>query len=321
LLDDTENQKKICIKINELRKKYNTTVAVDELTMNIYENEITVLLGHNGAGKTTTMSILTGMINATKGNVIINGKDIKKKTDEVRKNTGLCPQHNLLFLDLTVREHLKFIAMLKGSDNIDREIEDLLVKLGLDEQVNSMACTLSGGMKRKLCLGMALIGDPKVLILDEPTSGMDPESRRKIWNLLLECRKTKTILISTHFMEEADILGDRIAIMANGSLQCYDTPMHLKIQYNTGYHLSLMLASKEYLDVISRKISKQVPGAHLLRENSDTVVYLLTLSEKSKYRAVLELLEKNKKQWNIAAISIKIKTINDFFLKSKYEID
>jgi ATP-binding cassette subfamily A (ABC1) protein 3 len=160
---------------------------------------------------------------------------------------------------------------LKGSDNIDREVEDLLVMLGLDKEANSMACTLSGGMKRKLCLGMALIGDSKVsnmnnffwryhlekhtidfrdicfvvkfaktfyffyfkvLILDEPTSGMDAESRRKIWNLLLEYRKTKTILISTHFMEEADILGDRIAIMANGSLQCYDTPMHLKIQYS-----------------------------------------------------------------------------------------
>jgi ATP-binding cassette subfamily A (ABC1) protein 3 len=161
---------------------------------------------------------------------------------------------------------------LKGSDNIDREVKDLLVELDLDEKANSMACTLSGGMKRKLCLGMALIGNSKVsnmnnffwryplekhtrdifrhlfrsevcknfllffyfkvLILDEPTSGMDPESRRKIWNLLLECRKTKTILISTHFMEEADILGDRIAIMANGSLQCYDTPMRLKIKYS-----------------------------------------------------------------------------------------
>jgi ATP-binding cassette subfamily A (ABC1) protein 3 len=150
---------------------------------------------------------------------------------------------------------------------------------------------------------------------------MDPESRRKIWNLLLECRKTKTILISTHLMEEADILGDRIAIMANGSLQCYDTPMHLKNKYNTGYHLSLMLASKKYLDVISREIKKQVLKADLLRENSDTVVYLLPMSEKYKYRAVFELLEKNKNQWNIAAISLNITTLNDVFLKAKDEID
>ncbi|KAH0815791.1 hypothetical protein GEV33_007000 [Tenebrio molitor] len=321
LLDETEIPENICIQINKLFKKYNHTVAVDNLSMNIRENEITVLLGHNGAGKTTTMSILTGMINATKGTVIINGKDIKKETDQVRKDTGLCPQHNLLFMDLTVREHLKFLAMLKGSDDIDRKIEELLVELGLDEKANSMAYTLSGGMKRKLCLGMALIGDSKVLILDEPTSGMDPESRRKIWNLLLECRKTKTILISTHFMEEADILGDRIAIMANGSLQCYDTPMRLKVQYNTGYHLSLMLTSKKYLDIISREIKKQVLGTHLLRENSDTVVYLLPLSEKYKYRAVFELLEKNKNQWNIAAISLNITTLNDVFLKAKDEID
>jgi ATP-binding cassette subfamily A (ABC1) protein 3 len=157
--------------------------------------------------------------------------------------------------------------------------------------------------------------------LDEPTSGMDAESRRKIWNLLLECRKTKTILISTHFMEEADILGERIAIMANGSLQCYGTPMRLKIKYNTGYHLSLMLTSKRYLGVMSREISKQVPGAHLLRENSDTVVYLLPLSEKSKYRAILELLEKNKVQWNIVTLGLNITTLNDVFLKAKDEID
>jgi ATP-binding cassette subfamily A (ABC1) protein 3 len=113
LLDETEIPENICIQINKLFKKYNHTVAVDNLSMNIRENEITVLLGHNGAGKTTTMSILTGMINATKGTVIINGKDIKKETDQVRKDTGLCPQHNLLFMDLTVREHLKFLAMLK----------------------------------------------------------------------------------------------------------------------------------------------------------------------------------------------------------------
>jgi ATP-binding cassette subfamily A (ABC1) protein 3 len=106
------NDEKVCIQINQLCKKYNHTVAVDNLSMNMYKNEITVLLGHNGAGKTTTMSILTGMINASKGTVIINGKDIRKETDEVRKDTGLCPQHNLLFLDLTVREHLKLIAMV-----------------------------------------------------------------------------------------------------------------------------------------------------------------------------------------------------------------
>jgi ATP-binding cassette subfamily A (ABC1) protein 3 len=107
------------------------------------------------------------MINATKGNVIINGKDIKKETDEVRKSTGLCPQHNLLFLDLTVREHLKFLAMLKGLDNIDCEVKDMLQKLDLNEKANSMACSLSGEMKRKLCLGMALIGDSKVSVLNE----------------------------------------------------------------------------------------------------------------------------------------------------------
>lgn len=108
----------------------------------------------------------------------------------------------------------------------------MLEKLGLAEKKKEMACNLSGGMKRKLCLGMALIGDSQVLILDEPTSGMDPESRRKVWQMLLEYRKSKTILITTHFMEEADVLGDYIAIMAYGKLQCYDTSYNLKKKYS-----------------------------------------------------------------------------------------
>ncbi|XP_044266047.1 phospholipid-transporting ATPase ABCA1-like [Tribolium madens] len=307
-----------CIEIIDLFKKFNNVVAVDNLNLPIYKNYITVLLGHNGAGKTTTMSILTGMINATNGSVKINGKDIKRHTSEVRRLLGLCPQHNLLFPDLTVFEHLKFFAMIKRSKNSTKEATEMLEKLGLEEKKYEMACTLSGGMKRKLCLGMALIGDSQVLILDEPTSGMDPESRRKVWNMLLEYRKTKTILITTHFMEEADVLGDYIAIMADGKLQDHDTPYNLKMKYNTGYHLSLMLKSMSFVKEITSEIQRFIPNATLLRTHHDSLVYLLPMDEKHKYKDVLKSLEeKNKDNWGIIAVGLSLTTLNDVFLKAR----
>ncbi|KYB26832.1 ATP-binding cassette sub-family A member 3-like Protein [Tribolium castaneum] len=314
---DAENGPPVCIEICELFKKFKNVVAVENLSLNIYKNHITVLLGHNGAGKTTTMSILTGMINATNGYVKINGKDIKQNTSEVRRLLGLCPQHNLLFPDLTVFEHLKFFAMIKRSKNSTKEAKEMLEQLGLEEKKYDMACTLSGGMKRKLCLGMALIGDSQVLILDEPTSGMDPESRRKVWNMLLEYRKSKTILITTHFMEEADVLGDYIAIMADGRLQDSDTPYNLKKKYNTGYHMSLMLESLDFKKEITGEIRRHIPEAQLIRTHHDTLVYLLPMDRKSKYKDVFVSLEDKKADWKIVTIGLSLTTLNDVFLKAR----
>ncbi|KAJ3652605.1 hypothetical protein Zmor_018556 [Zophobas morio] len=303
-----------CIQIINLQKKYSHCVVVDDLTMDIYKNRITVLLGENGAGKTTTMSILTGMINATNGVVLINDKNIQTHSDDVRHLMGLCPQHNLLFPDLTVEEHLRFFAKLKGSNDGNEDVKNMLLELGIYEQANTMVNSLSGGMKRKLCLGMALIGNPEILILDEPTSGMDPESRRKIWNLLLEYRKTKTILITTHFMEEADVLGDRIAIMADGRLQCYDTPSNLKTKYNTGYRLNLLLDSNADKSEIEKTVKAHFPDVRKIRQSEDSVVYLLPLKQE-EFAGGISALEKNQNTLGIQSISMDLTTINDVFLK------
>ncbi|XP_063924557.1 uncharacterized protein LOC135138511 [Zophobas morio] len=303
-----------CIQIINLQKKYSHCVVVDDLTMDIYKNRITALLGQNGAGKTTTMSILTGMINATNGVVLINDKNIQTHSDDVRHLMGLCPQHNLLFPDLTVEEHLRFFAKLKGSNDSNEDVIKMLLELGIYEQANTMVTSLSGGMKRKLCLGMALIGNPEILILDEPTSGMDPESRRKIWNLLLEYRKTKTILITTHFMEEADVLGDRIAIMVDGRLQCYDTPSNLKTKYNTGYRLNLLLDSNADKIEIEKTVKAHFPGVQKIRQSEDSVVYLLPLKQ-GEFAGGISALEKNQNTLRIQSISMDLTTINDVFLK------
>lgn len=158
-------------------------------------------------GKTTTMSMLTGMLVPTSGSAIINGKDIRSETNGARASLGLCPQHNILFDELTVREHIVFFSKLKGLDSqeIKEEVEKYVKLIDLMPKINSLSKTLSGGMKRKLCVCIALCGRSKVVLLDEPTSGMDPASRRALWDMLREEKHGRTILLSTHFMDEGKL--------------------------------------------------------------------------------------------------------------------
>ncbi|XP_074030310.1 phospholipid-transporting ATPase ABCA3 [Leptinotarsa decemlineata] len=319
------------IEIHKLYKRYGSKMAVSNLNLDIYKNQITVLLGHNGAGKSTTMSMITGMLEVTSGSIIINGSDIKNNMDKIRQNLGLCPQHNLFFTDLTVREHLLFFAKLKGRTSQDAALETdkLLKDMNLYEKRNSLAHTLSGGMKRKLCLGMSLVGGSNVLILDEPSSGMDPESRRQLWDLLLSWRGEKTILVTTHFMEEADALGDWIAIMADGALQCYGTPMFLKKRYDTGYHLSLILNDdkttdeaalrKNKISLIRKEVDRHIHGNQLKSQDGNHIVFVLPFESNTELANLLEELEKKKNELGIANISVTVTTLEDVFLKARVE--
>ncbi|XP_053776570.1 retinal-specific phospholipid-transporting ATPase ABCA4 isoform X3 [Desmodus rotundus] len=220
--------------------------AVDRLNITFYENQITAFLGHNGAGKTTTLSILTGLLPPTSGTVLIGGKDIETSLDAVRRSLGMCPQHNILFHHLTVAEHILFYAQLKGRswDEARLEMEAMLEDTGLHHKRNEEAQDLSGGMQRKLSVAIAFVGDAKVVVLDEPTSGVDPYSRRSIWDLLLKYRPGRTIILSTHHMDEADLLGDRIAIISQGRLYCSGTPLFLKSCFGTGFYLTVVRKMK-----------------------------------------------------------------------------
>lgn len=227
------------IKLINLKKNFSGKTAVDGVSLNMFRNQITVLLGHNGAGKTTTISMITGLISPTSGTAIVNDVDILENMEDVRKSFGFCPQHNILFSELTVREHIIFYSRLKGLDKkeIEEEIDKYLKILEFEDKRNALAKTLSGGMKRKLSVGVALCGRSKVVLCDEPSSGMDPAARRSLWDLILAEKKGRTILLTTHFMDEADVLGDRIAIMSGGKLQCSGTPFFLKKRFGTGYQL------------------------------------------------------------------------------------
>uniref|UniRef100_A0A3Q3BQ74 P-type phospholipid transporter n=1 Tax=Kryptolebias marmoratus TaxID=37003 RepID=A0A3Q3BQ74_KRYMA len=230
--------------IENLVKVYShgNKLAVDGLSLKFYEGQITSFLGHNGAGKTTTMSILTGLFPPTSGTAYILGKDIRSELSTIRKNLGVCPQHNVLFSMLTVEEHIWFYACLKGlpEEKVKAEMEQIVNDVGLPHKRKSRTSTLSGGMQRKLSVALAFVGGSKVVILDEPTAGVDPYARRGIWDLLLKYRQGRTIILSTHHMDEADILGDRIAIISHGKLCCVGSSLFLKTHLGTGYYLTLV---------------------------------------------------------------------------------
>uniref|UniRef100_A0A8C1BBG7 P-type phospholipid transporter n=1 Tax=Cyprinus carpio carpio TaxID=630221 RepID=A0A8C1BBG7_CYPCA len=248
--------------------RHGKKLAVDGLTLGFYEGQITSFLGHNGAGKTTTMSILTGLFPPTSGTAYIMGKDIRSELSSIRRSLGVCPQHNVLFSMLTVEEHIWFYARLKGlsEEDVKAEMEQILTDTGLPHKRKSRTSQLSGGMQRKLSVALAFVGGSKVVILDEPTAGVDPYARRGIWDLLLKYRTGRTILLSTHHMDEADILGDRIAIISHGKLCCVGSSLFLKTQLGTGYYLTLVKKNTE-------------PSLSSCRNSSSTVSFVKKVSD------------------------------------------
>uniref|UniRef100_A0A4W6FM93 ATP-binding cassette sub-family A member 2 n=1 Tax=Lates calcarifer TaxID=8187 RepID=A0A4W6FM93_LATCA len=235
--------------IDKLTKVYKTgsKLALNKLSLNLHENQVVSFLGHNGAGKTTTMSILTGLFPPTSGSATIYGHDIRTEMERIRQNLGMCPQHNVLFDKLSVEEHLWFYSRLKGmaEEDIRKEMDKMIVDLELSNKRHSLVQTLSGGMKRKLSVAIAFVGGSRAVILDEPTAGVDPYARRAIWDLILKYKQGRTILLSTHHMDEADLLGDRIAIISHGKLKCCGSPLFLKSTYGDGYKLTLVKKQSE----------------------------------------------------------------------------
>uniref|UniRef100_A0A665X1X1 P-type phospholipid transporter n=1 Tax=Echeneis naucrates TaxID=173247 RepID=A0A665X1X1_ECHNA len=240
--EPTDLVKGVCIQ--DLVKVFdsNSRPAVDGLSINFYESQITAFLGHNGAGKTTTMSILTGMFPPTSGTATIYGQNICTDMDTIRLSLGMCPQHNILFQHMTVAEHILFYSLMKARPiaEAEEEVENMLQDLGLPHKRDELTKNLSGGMQRKLSVALAFVGGTKVVILDEPTSGVDPYSRRSIWDLLLKYRAGRTLIMSTHHMDEADLLSDRVAIISQGRLYCCGSPVFLKNCFGAGFYLTLI---------------------------------------------------------------------------------
>uniref|UniRef100_A0A8D2JSB3 ABC transporter domain-containing protein n=1 Tax=Sciurus vulgaris TaxID=55149 RepID=A0A8D2JSB3_SCIVU len=309
------------IEIQHLYKVFhrgrNAHIAVKDLSMNLYRGQITVLLGHNGAGKTTTCSMLTGLISPSSGQAYVNGYEISKDMVQIRKNIGWCPQHDILFDNFTVAEHLTFYAQLKGlsQQKCPEEVKQMLHILNLEDKRNLRCRFLSGGMKRKLSIGIALIAGSKVLILDEPTSGMDAISRRAIWDLLQQQKSDRTILLTTHFMDEADLLGDRIAIMAKGELQCCGSSLFLKQKYGAGYYMTLLKNPYCDKEKLSRLIYHHIPNAVLESSIGEELIYILPKESIHRFESLFTDLEMKQTELGITSFGASVTTMEEVFIR------
>ncbi|XP_036135798.1 ATP-binding cassette sub-family A member 17-like, partial [Molossus molossus] len=298
-------------------KGKNKYMAVKNLTMNLYQGQITVLLGHNGAGKTTLCYMLTGLIPSSHGQAYINGFEISQDMFQIRKNLGWCPQHDILFDNLTVAEHLYFYAQLKGlsCQKCSEEVKQMLHILNLEDKRDSRCKFLSGGMKRKLSIGIALIAGSKVLMLDEPTSGVDAVSRRAIWDLLQQQKSGRTILLTTHFMDEADLLGDRIAIMAKGELQCCGSPLFLKQKYGAGYYMTLVKKPDCKTDAILHLIYHHIPNAIFQSNTGGELTFILPKENVHRFELLFTDLELMQEELGISSFGASVATMEDIFLR------
>jgi ABC-2 type transport system ATP-binding protein len=268
------------LQARELTKRYGALTAVNDLSLEVYEGEVFGLLGPNGAGKTTSINLMCGLLKPDSGQVLIHGKIITNGDARVRSRVGVCPQNIVLWNTLTCLEQMQFIGEmygLKGKTARQRG-EQLLEELDLSEKKDKQARTLSGGMQRRLNLAMALVHDPEILVLDEPEAGLDPQSRVLVREYVKSLARRKTIILTTHNMDEADRMSDRVAIIDHGQLLTVDTPEALKHTVGEGDVLEIEL-NNDTTEQARAVLAPIVPGVsttnHTLVIRARGVVELL----------------------------------------------
>ncbi|MBX3006413.1 MAG: ABC transporter ATP-binding protein [Melioribacteraceae bacterium] len=226
--------REIVIHTEKLTKKFGAFTAVNEISFDVYKGEIFGFLGANGAGKTTAMKMLIGISNPTSGKASVAGFDVYKQTEQIKKNIGYMSQKFSLYEDLTVKENIQLFAGIYGLTNkeIESKGNQLISKLGLNEEANKLAASLPLGWKQKLSFSIAILHQPKIVFLDEPTGGVDPITRRQFWDMIYEAADNGiTVFVTTHYMDEAEYCG-RVSIMVDGVIEALDSPGELKRKFN-----------------------------------------------------------------------------------------
>eukprot|EP01065_Artemidia_motanka_P007592 TRINITY_DN137_c0_g1_i12.p1 TRINITY_DN137_c0_g1~~TRINITY_DN137_c0_g1_i12.p1 ORF type:complete len:1800 (+),score=711.39 TRINITY_DN137_c0_g1_i12:86-5401(+) len=321
-ITDPELLAKESVRIRGLRKTFKKAdgerlVAVNNLSLSFYEGQIQVLLGHNGAGKTTAINMLTGMIPIDGGDAEVYGLSARDQMELIRTQIGLCPQHNVLWGNMTCEEHLRFFAKVKGvpAAEIEDAVTAALERVELADKRKVWSDALSGGMKRKLSVAIALVGDSKFVIFDEPTAGMDVEARRAIWDLMKESKKDRTVLLTTHFMDEADLLGDSIAIMHRGRLHCWGSSLFLKSRLGVGYSLKIDFRGRDATRVTEVMRRHCGPKVELLSAAGSELIYRLPTSATSQFSALFRTLEEEGAALGIGEFGVSETTLEEIFLK------
>jgi ABC-type multidrug transport system ATPase subunit len=273
-------------------KSKNDVHAVKGVWFEAADRELLSLLGHNGAGKSTTFSMLTGVLNPTEGQAKICGFDIRTDIQKIRQLMGVVPQFDILWGELTAYEHMSLFSQIKGVNKrvFESSIDELLESVGLLRVKHARVANFSGGMKRRLSVAIACIGNPRIIFLDEPTTGMDPVSRRDVWTLVQKLKKDKVVILTTHAMEEADILSDRIAVVCDGKLKCIGTPLYLKNTFGDGYRITFVIEPGNEKSIIDL-MNIIAPSNKLLDDAGGSMVFSVQIDKISEIAPLFSLLQ------------------------------
>ena len=286
------------IEVKNVTKKYGKFVAVDDISFEIKEGEIVGLLGPNGAGKSTTMNMLTGFIEQTEGEIIIDGYDMLKKPKKAKKEIGYMPEGVPLYADLTVKEFVKYMAEIKGIDKKVRKekVEKIIEETGLKEVENKLTRNLSRGYKQRVSMAGALVGEPKILILDEPTVGLDPKQITEIRKLIKKLGEKHTVILSSHILSEVSQICNKVIIINKGKIVAIDTPENLERKVSSNNSIYVTVEDTENkMEQVKDKIS-EIQDMKLIKNNEDgTKQYEITAKGEEDLRKVLfsELAKEN----------------------------
>ena len=354
-LRSLDNIASFAVVFRDLHQEFNIggakpLVAVKNLSLALQYGEVFGLLGPNGAGKSTTISILSGTLTPTSGAVYVAGENILQNISNVYRLVGVCPQFDIVWSELSVEEHLFFQARQRGvpASNVYAEVQRVAIQIGLDgDSFRSAAGQLSGGQRRRLSIGMAIIADPPIIILDEPSSGLDPNTRRELWALINKLRRPdRLILLTTHSMEEAEALCSRLGVISEGYLRCLGSGVHLKSKYGTGYTIDVncmspveehattsslweplpdgthrqqplppRLNQQEDIDAFMETEIAHINGSRLLAAINHTRRYLIPRNSDTQLSNIFSTMERNKARLGIREWGMAETSLEDIFIR------
>ena len=305
------------IEVKNVTKKYGKVKAVDNISFTINDGEIVGLLGPNGAGKSTTMNMLTGFIEQTSGTIIIDNYDMLKKPKKAKKEIGYMPEGVPLYTDLTVKEFVRYMAEIKKVDRKERKekVEKIIEQTGLKDVQKKLIKNLSRGYKQRVSMAGALVGEPKILILDEPTVGLDPKQITEIRNLIKELGKTHTVILSSHILSEVSQICNKVIIINKGKIVAIDTPEHIedKVTNNNCLYVTVEDTENKMKD-IKDKI-KDIEKVELVEENEDgTKEYMIEAKQDVDLRKTI-FSEFAKENITIFEMKKADTTLEDAFMK------
>ncbi|KAH8332994.1 hypothetical protein KR074_008880, partial [Drosophila pseudoananassae] len=316
LTEPLPGDKKVGVEIKNISRSFGTKNAVKNLSFSVLEDEVTILMGHNGAGKTTLISMLTCFIQPTSGTALINGYDITTQRSQARRCMGFCPQNNVLFSELSVASHIWLFARLRGMKGpaVKEEVNKYLEKLNLTAKRKVAAKKLSGGTQRRLNVACALCGGAKVLFCDEPSTGLDPASRRELWKLILEAKKGCAILLTTHQLDDGEALGDRFAIVSDGQLRCYGTLPFLKRQVDASSLLTCEARKNCDVQKLTSLIASHVGAIQPFSFIGRDICYKLPLRLSSTFPSLFRDLEQKKDSLGIRGFGVSAMSLEEIFM-------